>query len=187
MADAPLDLDDNGWAVGAVVPFEPGAAFSVLAPDAVSRIDEGRWAHQARTFLGAELSLAVRKRYPAATLPIVDAVDVDVVHVDRLGDEPPTRVRVVTLPLDRAPSARRHAREGAAAIGGAGMDVLVEKGERLWQVGARVVEGADERAPLVVAALLASVFLGPIVPPEGGVVFGVKGARERLSRAGWRS
>jgi hypothetical protein len=33
--------------------------------------------------------------------------------------------------------------------------------------------------------LLASVLLGPIVPPDEETIFGVKGARTRLNARGW--
>jgi len=39
---------------------------------------------------------------------------------------------------------------------------------------------------ILVAAVLASLFLAPIVPPGGGAIFGVKGARERLVALGLR-
>jgi hypothetical protein len=35
--------------------------------------------------------------------------------------------------------------------------------------------------------VLASLFLAPIVPPEGDAIFGVKGARERLLARGLRT
>jgi hypothetical protein len=64
----------------------------------------------------------------------------------------------------------------------AGMDALVAKAQRIWQISNEVTSGDDCHAPLTVAAILASVFLAPIVPPEGSTIFGVKGARERLER-----
>ena len=76
---------------------------------------------------------------------------------------------------------------GARAIGGAGFDVLVGRTRRVWQIATSRVSGDDARAPLVVAAVAASILLAPIVPPEGGAIVGVKGARVRLSAAGWRT
>jgi hypothetical protein len=73
---------------------------------------------------------------------------------------------------------------GVRAIGGAGMDALVAKAKRVWQVG-RAVEGAgDARAPLVLAAALATVMLAPVVPPDEVTIFGVRGARMRLETMG---
>jgi len=96
-------------------------------------------------------------------------------------------VLVVTVPIERASNVRAAALAGAAAIGGAGFDALVARARRVWQVRREPEEGSDARAPLLLSAVLASVFLGPIVPPGGGTIFGVKGARERLEKEGWRA
>jgi hypothetical protein len=185
-----MTFDESGWAEGAIEPLAVAEAFSLLSPEASSRIDAGRWAHQARTSVRGLLELAQPKRYPSATLPLADAAFVDIVHLDQVGasDETPrkTRVLVLTMPLDRAPAARAAAVKGAEAIGGAGFDVLVGRGQRLWQVSG-VQEGDDARAPLAVAAVLAAVLLAPIVPPGGGTIFGLKGARVRLEQQGWRT
>jgi hypothetical protein len=60
--------------------------------------------------------------------------------------------------------------------------VLVARAKRIWQVSKEVAHGEDRNAPLRIAAILASVLLAPIVPPEGDTIYGVKGARERLER-----
>jgi hypothetical protein len=171
------DFDENGWARGAVAPLPPGEAFSLLSPEPDARVDAARWAHQADKFFEARLELAVEKRYPAGTLPLADRVVVDVAE---RGAAASTRVSVVTVPVDRAPEALAAARAGAQAIGGAGFDAILPRTRRVWQV--EVAPGVDARAPLLVAAVIASLLLAPIVPPEGGTIFGVKGARERLAR-----
>jgi hypothetical protein len=175
--------DGNGWATGPVTAWPVDAAYLLLAAEAGCVVDAARLRHQARTFFGAEIELGRAKKYPEGVGPEVDAVEVDVVAARRKG--PATRVRVVTVPLATAPEALAAAEAGARAIGGAGFDLLVAKARRLWQVEARPATGEDGRAPLVVAAVLASVLLAPIVPPEGGTIFGVKGARLRLEAAGW--
>jgi hypothetical protein len=183
----PYVFDANGWATGAISPLPTAQSFSLLAPEPSPRIDAGRWAHQARTSLRAVLELAQPKRYPSATMPLADAVHVTVVHLDAVETARPTQVLVLTLPLDRAPAVRAAAVAGAEAIGGAGFDVLVTRGQRLWQVSDAVEEGGDRRAPLAVAAMLAAVYLAPIVPPGGGTIFGLKTARQRLEALGWRT
>lgn len=191
-----LDLDENGWAVGRIAPLDVGEAWSLFSPEADARVDAARWAHQARTFFGARLELARDKRYPTGAIPMADALELDVLALRPAsgGDraEPPaapepTRVLVVTVPLDRAPEATAAAEAGVRAIGGAGMDAVLARARRLWQVAAKPVAGSDARAPLVVAAVIASVLLAPIVPPEGAAIFGVKGARLRLEALGWRT
>jgi hypothetical protein len=70
-------------------------------------------------------------------------------------------------------------------MGGAGFDALLARARRLWQV-AHLPAAGEATVPLLVAAALASALLAPVLPPEGGVLFGVRGARDRLARLGWR-
>jgi hypothetical protein len=179
-----MEFDDNGWVIGAVAPMPVGEAWSLLSPAPEASIDAARWAHQAETFFRAGLTLVRAKRYPAGTLPISDAA---LVEIGPRADAVKARVRVITTPMERAPEAQRAAVEGARAIGGAGMDALIARARRLWQVQARLEGEGDPRAPLLLAAVLASLLLAPVVPPGGGTIFGVKGARERLAAAGWKT
>jgi hypothetical protein len=178
-----VDTDDNGWARGAIAPLSVAEAWTLLSPDPSSRVDAARWTHQAATFFRARLAVVQDKRYPAGTLPLADQVEVEIAGH---GDPSMTRVLVVTVPEDRAPLARSAAAAGAKAIGGAGFDALLLRTRRVWQVREGVT-GGDARAPLAVAAVLASLFLAPVVPPGGGTIFGVKGARERLAARGFRT
>lgn len=179
-----MDFDENGWARGQVPPLPPAEAWTLLSPEPDARIDAARWAHQAETFFRASLSVVQEKRYPSGTLPLADVVEVD---LRERGAETPTRVHVVTVPADRSPEAIAAGTAGARAIGGAGFDALVPRTRRVWQVRERLDALGDPRAPLAVAAVLASIFLAPVVPPEGGTIFGVKGARERLAARGFRT
>jgi len=178
-----VDYDGAGWAIGRIDLLDAAASWSLLSPDPEARIDEHRWAHQAATFFRADLSLVQKKSYPAGTLPLADAVEVDIAP----RGEAPTRVLVVTAPIDRALAIRAAADRGARAIGGAGMDALVARARRVWQVRVEVAAGGDERAPLALAAVLAAVHQAPIVPPDEVTLFGVKGARTRLEARGWRT
>jgi hypothetical protein len=174
-----MQFDENGWAVGAIAPLA-GPAGSIFSPDADARVDAARWAHQAATFFRLELEVSTPKRYPTGALPLADVIDV---AVGRAGEEK-ARARIVTIPIDRAPEARQRGLEAARAIGGAGMDALVLRAKRLWQIED---DARRPEAPLAIAAVLASVLLGPIVPPAGDAIFGVKGARERLDRLGFKA
>jgi hypothetical protein len=195
------EYDDNGWARGVIALLPLGEAWLLLSPEPDARVDAARWTHQAETFFHARLAVVQEKRYPSGTLPIADRVDVD---LTLRGAAEGTRVRVVTVPADRAPEALAAGVAGARAIGGAGFDAILPRTRRIWQVRARlddpgygaepgsagrspIVKPGDDRAPLAVAAVLASLFLAPIVPPEGGAIFGVKGARERLAARGLRT
>jgi hypothetical protein len=183
----PLPLDANGWARGLVEALPEGEAWTLLSPEPEARIDAARWAHQAATFFRAELSVVQDKRYPSGAVPLADCVDVQLRGRNRAGA---ARVRLVTLPIERAPEAMARALAGARAIGGAGFDAILPRTRRAWQVSYRGEptdsgEPPDPCAPLAIAAVLASLLLAPIVPPEGGTIFGVKGARERLSARGF--
>ncbi len=177
-------FDEQGWAMGILEPMAIATAWTLLAPEPDARVDAARWAHQAETFFRATLRVVQEKRYPAGTLPIVDAVEVEIAP---RGAASTTRVLVVTLPIDRAPSAKRAGEAGARAIGGAGMDVLVARATRVWQIAGAVTAEGNALAPLALAGVLASLLLAPIVPPGAATIFGVKGARERLSAAGWKN
>jgi hypothetical protein len=179
-----MRFDEQGWAMGRLEPLPVDGSWTLLAPEAESRIDAARWTYQAETFFRATLRVLQEKRYPAGTLPIVDAAEVEIAP---RGAEAMTRVLVVTLPLDRVMDAKRAGDAGARAIGGAGMDALVGKAKRVWQIAAAVEEGGNPLAPLALAGVLASLLLAPIVPPGAGTIFGVKGARERLGAGGWKS
>lgn len=173
-----MQFDENGWAMGAISPLPVEGAWSLLSPEPEARIDEARWAHHAETFFRARVALVQPKRYPAGTLPLSDAALFDVACREAAET---ARVFVVTTPMDRATDVRRAAVLGAEAIGGAGMDALIPRARRLWQV--RAEEGRESgRAALLLTAVIAAMLLAPIVPPGGGTIFGVKGARERLSR-----
>lgn len=177
-------FDENGWAKGLVKPISPNEAWSLLSPEPSSRVNGEQWAHQALTFFRARISIVQEKKYPSGTEPLIDALTVE---VGNPGEEATTRVLVVTTPYDRARDVREKAESGVLAIGGAGFDALVARTKRLWQVLDRIGEGGDPVAPLVLAGVLALVFLAPIVPPDEVTIFGVKGARERLAARGWKT
>jgi hypothetical protein len=173
-----MEFNRHGWAISPPVePLSTDRAYTLLAPEPSSRMDIAVWAHKARTFFGASVELCQAKAYPEGETPERDAA---VVEIARGKAGPKTRLWVVTLPIEEVPEARAAGEAGARAIGGAGMDLLVERARRAWQIKADVPEGGDPGAPLALAALLSSVLLAPIVPPGGGTIFGVKGARERL-------
>jgi hypothetical protein len=189
-----MAIDDNGWAVGPVAPLNFAEAWSLFSPEPEARIDAARWGHQAAAFFGAEVTLISEKRYPGGAAPLADEATLQISPLRgnsqyraAAGDfTQPTRVEIVTMPLDRARAVLEAAREGVRAIGGAGFDVLLTRARRLWQVSDRPLNDGDPRAPLLLAGVMASVLLAPIVPPGGGVIFGVKGARDRLAQRGWR-
>lgn len=130
--------------------------------------DVPRLKQQATRFFAAKLGLTVEKKYPAAAFaPTEDAARVVLATDD--GQTSGTR-----LVFGRA---RSDGDLGAAeqADSGGGMALLAQRCPTVWLV---VPESDDDRAALTIAAILASVFLGPIL--SSGELFGVRTARMKL-------
>lgn len=177
-----VQFDPHGWALGPIEAMPISSAYTLFSAEPTARIDIASLAHKARTFFATALEIDPVKAYPNENTPDADAVHIEISPL-RKSKGASTRVRVVTWPLARDPSFRALGDGAARAIGGAGMDALVARAKRIWQVSKAVTSGTDDHAPLRVAAILAAVLLAPIVPPEGNTMYGVKGARERLERA----
>ncbi len=175
-------FDENGWASDAVTAEPVADNWTLMSPDASSRMIEARWAHQARRFFSTTLTLRPTKHYPGNGWPLADRAIVELVAA---GGER-SQVALLTLPLVRAPLAMEAAKQAVAAIGGAGFDALLPRTQRVWQLAAEPRSG-DARGPLLLGAIMASLLLAPLVPPAADSIFGVKGARERLQAAGLRS
>jgi hypothetical protein len=104
----------------------------------------------------------------------------------------PSPDRLAVTPEGHAPAARTvrvrsateadHAlaSEAEARMSGGGLGLLARRCAMIWEV---VREAEPDPDALRVAALLASVLLGPIVDARGPEIFGVKTAREKLARA----
>jgi hypothetical protein len=176
-----VQFDRHGWASDRVDVLPVDSAYTLFSAEFSSRFDIAVLAQKARTFFATALEIDPVKAYPDDKTPDADAGFIEIKPLGKR-DAPPTRVFVVTWPLQRDPSIRAIGEAGANAIGGAGMDVLVARAKRIWQVSTDVAQADDRHAPLRIAAILASALLAPIVPPEGNTIYGVKGARERLER-----
>jgi hypothetical protein len=105
----------------------------------------------------------------------------------------PTRARVALelsgerrefrLTARLAGAADLAAAERAEARGRAGgMAALAARCPVIWEL--EPLAPGDERMTLTLAALAASLALGPVLPPDGSTLFGVRGARERAERVG---
>lgn len=178
---SPVRFDSHGWAAEPVTALAPNAAFTLFSPEASARVDIAQLAHKARTFFATALEIDPVKAYPDGRAPESDALHIEIKPLEKT-ILAPTRVFVVTFPLERERHFRQIGDAAAQAIGGAGMDALVARTQRIWQVSKTIESGDDVWAPLRIAAILAAVFLAPIVPPEGHTIFGVKGARERIEK-----
>ncbi len=61
-----------------------------------------------------------------------------------------------------------------------GMSLLAQKCPSIWEVHAE--PDVDEAALLELCGVLASVALGPVMPPDISTLFGVRGAMERVEK-----
>jgi hypothetical protein len=66
------------------------------------------------------------------------------------------------------------------AQGSTGMALLAQRCPTVWLI--ETEGGEEDRVALTLAAIFASVLLGPIVPPKGDRVFGVRTARLELEK-----
>ena len=112
--------------------------------------------------------------------------------VRREGDAITVRLAVTKPPLSgefrlacRAPTHDDLVRARDAEVRGkaAGMSALAEKCGALWEIDAALGDPPEQAAYLTLAAICAAVGLGPVLPPDGATLFGVRGAIERRDRA----
>ena len=75
------------------------------------------------------------------------------------------------------------ARDAEARGRAAGMAALADRCDRVWTLETAGSEVPSEAAYLTLAALCASVALGPVLPPDSSTLFGVRGAIERRDNA----
>lgn len=144
----------------------PSPAYLVFAQRHDAFIDLAAWQNHARRFFDTQLGLTVDKHY-TAPLPRIDATHIVVAHTNENG----TR-----FAFARPANAEDTARAEAAETAPAGLADLARRCKTVW-----LVESTSEgdRIALRIAAILASVLLGPIVTPDLQI-FGVKTARIKL-------
>ena len=74
------------------------------------------------------------------------------------------------------------ARDAEARGRAGGMAMLAEKCGHIWTLETMSAE-SSEAACLTLAAICASVALGPVLPPDGATLYGVRGSIERRDKA----
>jgi hypothetical protein len=72
------------------------------------------------------------------------------------------------------------ARDAEARGNASGMAELAQRCPCVWEL--TPAAGANELAMFELCAVLASTALGPVLPPDGSTLFGVRGALERAAR-----
>jgi hypothetical protein len=162
--------DENGWRIELVRALPRSGAFTLFATDPSARLEPAVLDPAARA-IQLQLSVDPPKKYPHDTAPLSDAATLRAVFGGGSFE-----VEIRTFPVDRGLALRSEAIDIATSKGGAGMDSLVKRARRVWQIET----SSSERAALAIAAVLSSVRLAAILPPDGGPIFGPKTARERL-------
>jgi hypothetical protein len=155
---------------GALEEPDRARALMVFAQREDARVDLVMWKRHAEDFFDARLALNVAKDYPEG-YPRVDAVGV--VLSPRGG---PPEAQRLCYGRPRRDDDLRAAEDADSLAGNTGLGLLAKRCASVWLV---VMEETADRTALLLAAILASVVLGPILSPEGAL-FGVKTARGKL-------
>jgi hypothetical protein len=154
----------------AVVQVDESRSYLVFAQGDAPYLDVAALAHQARRFFEATVEPT-----PPATADERYTVTTRLAVVADAGRGGARHCFARSAgPLDWAAAERAEARTGFA-----GLSLLARRCETLWVVEA---EASNDAIALRIAAVLASLFLGPILAPGGDELFGVRTARIKLER-----
>jgi hypothetical protein len=130
----------------------------------------------ARRYFGVELEILDEQGFdPAGPAPERTLVVLEVSAKAWSG-----RFRVAVEP--RTDTDLENARRAELLGSAGGMGDLAARCPYVWRLEDDTANGANDVATLNCCALLASVALGPVLPPAGDTLFGVRGARERAER-----
>jgi hypothetical protein len=121
-------------------------------------------------------------RFFSATLELLEEGD-DAIAVRLVGTRPPLRGEFRIASRATTKDDLMNARDAEARGRAAGMAALAERCARVWTIDAANSEMPSEASYLTLAAVCASVALGPVLPPDGSTLFGVRGAIERRDKA----
>lgn len=143
--------------------------YLVFSQPSLTSLDVGQLARHARRFFGATFELRGRP----------EGGEVGELDLALAGAEGAAgasfRARVRRCVRDDYEAAEGAERAGAAG----GMGQLARRCAFVWEIERGE---AGEAELLRLCAILASVLLGPVMPPEKDTLFGVRGARERAER-----
>jgi hypothetical protein len=164
-------LDDYGiLRPGALSPPPRSSAFTVFAQRKDSRLEAELWRRHASQFFDTDLRFTVPKQY-VFDPPESDATEVVITA--------PTRPETTRLCYARPRTADDllAAEEVDIRAGSNGLGLLARRCLVVWLIS---VEDETDPAALRIAAIVASVVLGPILSPQGTELFGVRTARLKL-------
>ena len=163
-------LNASGLYLGEAT-LDPATAFMVFSQASDARIEADAWEKKAATFLQMRFGLVVPKVYD------VEYPNTDAALVVIAASEGEGRLRLIQCrPAVQADLERATAGERLGAVGGGLVD-LAMRCPSVWFVEAI---GDDDRMALAIATVIAMTHLGPIVPPQGDTLFGVRTARTKL-------
>lgn len=166
---------ENGALANGARETSPRGAYVVFAQRDAATLDERGAAANAQRFFRASLSFAEGagddpRREEDARDVLIETDDPTTSGTRRV-----TARRATPDDHARADAAEAASREAGLRAGG--LAELARRCDYVWLVA---TERADDRAALAIAAILATVLLGPIVVPSGREIFGVRGARLAL-------
>lgn len=173
-----LHLDERGLLHPAarLAPPARSASYAVFAQATTVELPLDALKQQARRFFATRIGLTVEKRYDPGP-PRVDAARVVVASDDATARG--TRM-IYGRPVELDDLAAAEAAEAAVGAGASGLAQLARRCPTVWLI---VPSSDDDRAALTLAAIFASVMLGPVLAPGGREIFGVRTARLKLEAA----
>lgn len=150
------------------------AGYLVFGQSTDGRTDIDAWNAHATRFFGTRIGLTSDERHAVAvSFPSVAPIT----FVVAPNGEPPGMRSASVRPREAADLALAEAADARA--GGTGLALVARRCGVVWLV---VCEERHDRLALRLAAILASVLLGPIFDATSGELFGVKTARAKLER-----
>ena len=153
----------------------PLRAWRVFVQRTDARIDIAALENQAARFFRTKIGLMAPKRYDEAAPPSVDEAEIAIA--------PPARDtsirRIVVRPVADEEYVLAAELEHERSV--TGLSALARRCNYVVEVERA---GGDDAASLLLAAILASTHLGPIMDVDARDLFGVKTARIRLAAAG---
>jgi hypothetical protein len=166
-------LDGDGLLrAGALAAPPRDEVLCVFAQRSDAQLEIGQWERHAEQFFRAKVGLTVEKRYGA------DPKERDAALVVVAPEAEPPGVRFVYA-RPREPEDLQAAEAADIRAGSPGMGLLARRCGYVWLVAA---EGDGDRLALLLAAIVASVVLGPILSRDQAKLFGVRTARAKLAQ-----
>ena len=149
--------------------------YRVFSQSPGARLDLVSLLGNARRYFEAEVEVLEKSDSPQGQSALL------LVRSARLGFEHRFRVNARTkLPADFADAHEAEARGQAA-----GMAMLAERCPTVWEVEPE--SSGTDLSVLILCALLAATGLGPVLPPDGSTLYGVRGAMQRVEQMTERS